>query len=178
MKRVLALSFVLAALPALADPATAQANPGTRHNASEPIHVASDSFVAERVPMKSGPGIINGTYIGNVIITQGDVKMRADSVRIVLVGGHADRALANGHIVITSANSGTMTGDSGVYEIGPRVATVTGHVVLTKEKNVMRGAQLTVNMITGIAKLGGGVTGSRGGRVEGIFTPPPQTDGK
>ena len=70
-----------------------------------------------------------------------------------------------------------LTGDNGIYEIGPRVATLTGRVVLTKEKNVMRGAQLTVDMVTGVAKLGGGVAGSHG-RVEGIFTPPPQSGDK
>jgi len=44
----------------------------------------------------------------------------------------------------------------------------------------MRGAQLTVNLVTGVAQLGGGggVSGSHGGRVQGLFTPPPQSGGK
>jgi lipopolysaccharide export system protein LptA len=56
-------------------------------------------------------------------------------------------------------------------------------VVLTKDKNVMRGAQLTVNLVTGVAQLGwgtgvSGVHGGGGGRVQGLFTPPPQSGGK
>ncbi|HEY0105286.1 MAG TPA: LptA/OstA family protein, partial [Rhizomicrobium sp.] len=116
MRHAFAMLLLLAAAPALADPAApaAQPSPIAHHNSDAPVHIASDSFVAERTPVKSGPGIVNGTYIGNVIITQGDITMRADSVRLVLIGAHAERALANGHIVITSANSGNVTGDSGV----------------------------------------------------------------
>ncbi len=166
MTRSLALVFFLMAAPALAAPA---APIGNSH---EPINVSADNFVAEKQPVKSGPGVINGTYSGNVVIIQGDVKMRADTVRVLMVGGHAEKAFANGHIVITSANSGTATGDSGVYDVGPRIVTLTGHVVLTKEKNVMRGAQLTVNLVTGVAKLGGGVQGTHG-RVQASFDAPP-----
>jgi lipopolysaccharide export system protein LptA len=48
-------------------------------------------------------------------------------------------------------------------------------VVLTKVgRATMRGAQLTVNLDTGLATLGGaakGVPDSTGGRVQGVFTP-------
>ena len=181
MRRAFLLCLLLCAAPAWADPTPSP----LRHNSNDPIDVSADNFVAEKVPVKSGPGVINGTYNGNVIIKQGDMRLRADTVRLLIVGGHADKAFANGHIVIDSPNSGTATGESGVYDIGPRIATLTGHVVLTKERNVMRGAQLTVNLVTGVAKLGGGprVTGTHGGvdgggRVQGIFTPPPQGGGK
>ncbi len=180
MKRALILVLLLTAAPVSADPAPAPAKPAIGHS-NEPINVSADNFVAEKEPVKSGPGVINGTYTGNVIVTQGDMRLRADTVRLLIVGGHADRAFANGHIVIDSPNSGTATGESGVYEVGPRIATLTGHVVLTKEKNVMRGQQLTVNLVTGVARLGGGggVAGTQGGgRVQGVFTPPPQGGGK
>ncbi|HJW42053.1 MAG TPA: LptA/OstA family protein [Rhizomicrobium sp.] len=169
MKHTFALCIFLAAVPALAEPA----KPVAHHNASEPINVSSDNFTAEKSPAQAGGGVVNGTYSGNVVIVQGDMRMRADTVRILVVEGHAEKAFANGHIVIDSPNSGTATGDTGVYDIGPRIATLTGHVILTKEKNVMRGQQLTVNLVTGVANLGS-VTGSHGGRVQGIFTPPPQ----
>lgn len=174
MRRALLLFVLLAAAPAWADPVPSP----LRRNSNEPINVSADNFIAEKAPVKSGPGVINGTYSGNVIITQGDMRLRADTVRLLIVGGHAEKAFANGHIVIDSPNSGTATGESGVYEVGPRIATLTGHVVLTKEKNVMRGQQLTVDLVTGIAKLGGGVSGTHGGRVQGVFTPPPQSGGK
>jgi lipopolysaccharide export system protein LptA len=186
MKYVLAFLALLFAVPALADPAPAAApapakpaKPSSHHAANEPIGISADNFVAEKTPVKSGPGVINGTYTGNVIITQGDTRLRANRVRILIVDGHAQTAYADGNVVANSPTSGTATGDNGVYEVAPRIITLTGHVVLTKEKNVMRGAQLTVNMVTGVANLGGGVKGQAGGgRVQGLFTPPPSKDDK
>ncbi len=111
--------------------------------------------------------------------------MRANTVRINVIAGKPDKIYANGNVVIVSP-SGTATGDAGIYDVAPRLVTLTGHVVLTKEKNVMRGAQLTVNLVTGVAQLGGGgrVSGTAGGaatggggRVQGLFTPPPQSGG-
>ena len=81
-------------------------------------------------------------------------------------------------MVVDSPTSGIATGDNGVYSVGPRVVVMTGNVVLKKGKDVMRGAQLTVNMVTGQAVLGGGgarTQGSSGGRVQGVFTPNSQT---
>jgi lipopolysaccharide export system protein LptA len=155
------------------------ATPGKR-DAAQPISVSADRFVAAKDAATSN---ITGTYSGNVIITQGEIRMRSDTVRIKVIGGKPDKIYADGHVVVDSA-SGTATGDSGVYDVAPRLVTLNGHVVLTKDKNVMRGAQLTVNLVTGVATLGGGVgtrvNGQAGGngRVQGIFTPPPQTGGK
>ncbi|HEY0300231.1 MAG TPA: LptA/OstA family protein [Rhizomicrobium sp.] len=175
MKRALVLGLLLlgAAAPA----------PG-RRDANQPIAVSADRFVAEKNPATGAGGAITGTYSGNVVITQGDIRMRANTVRINVIAGKPDKIYANGNVVIVSA-SGTATGDAGVYDVAPRLVTLTGHVVLTKDKNVMRGAQLTVNLVTGVANLGGGRVnstldpGSGGtGRVQGLFTPPPQSGGR
>ncbi|HEX3810208.1 MAG TPA: lipopolysaccharide transport periplasmic protein LptA [Rhizomicrobium sp.] len=136
------------------------------HNSNAPIAVSADSF----------QGDINakvGTYVGNVIVTQGDVKLRADRVRVSVAGGKPDHIDAVGHVVLVSA-SGTATGENGVYDVGPRIVTLTGNVVLTKDKNVMRGTSLQVNLVTGQAQLQ--AKGAAGGRVQGIFTPPPQSN--
>ncbi|MBN9571579.1 MAG: LPS ABC transporter substrate-binding protein LptA, partial [Alphaproteobacteria bacterium] len=50
---------------------------------------------------------------------------------------------------------------------------LSGRVLLTKDKNVMRGTQLTVNLVTGAAQLR--AKGEQGGRVQGLFTPPPRS---
>jgi lipopolysaccharide export system protein LptA len=172
MRRLLAVAVLLASASAHADTASP-----ARHDANQPIAISADRFVAEKNPATSGG--ITGTYSGNVLIIQGDIRMRANSVRINVVSGKPQKIYADGNVVVDSA-SGTASGDNGVYDVAPRLVTLTGHVVLTKEKNVMRGAQLTVNLVTGVAQLGGGggVTGTHGGRVQGLFTPPPQSGGK
>jgi lipopolysaccharide export system protein LptA len=171
--------FLGAAHPAQAVTAPNTANPPARsaagtngalsqHNSNAPINVSSDNFVGNFETKV-------GTYIGNVIVTQADYKLRADQVRVNVVDGKPSRFNATGHVVFVST-SGTATGDNGVYDLGPRTVTLTGHVVLTKDKDVMHGTALTVNMITGESHLT--AQGTPGGRVQGLFVQQPSAEGK
>ena len=156
----------LLALCLLAGPAFAANTPLDfgKHNADEPINVSADAFLAD-IKGKTG------TYSGNVIVTQGNLRLRADMVRVNVIENKPDKIEATGHVVFDSS-SGTAQGDVGVYDVGPRTITLNGHVVLAKDKNVMRGTTLVVNLVTGAATLQS--KGANGGRVQGLFTPPPQ----
>ena len=165
------LFFALALLSAT--PASAAAPVlASKHDANAPINVSADKFLADS-------NAKTGTWTGNVLVVQGDMRMRANSVRLNVTGkdNKPDKIFANGNVVVDSPNSGTVTGDNGVYDVVARTVTMTGKVVLTREKNVMRGNQLTVNLDSGLATLGGGKASgtSNGGRVQGIFTPPPSS---
>ena len=158
--------------PALAAdaPAAKPALTGKR-DSDAPINIAADKFIADE-------NAKTGTWSGNVVIVQGDMRMRANTVRMNVVGkdNKPDKIFAQGNVVVDSPSSGTVTGDNGVYDVVQRSINLTGHVVLTKQKNSMRGAQMTVNLVTGIATLGGGAPAAPGattssGRVQGIFTP-------
>jgi lipopolysaccharide export system protein LptA len=163
-----------AALATVAQAAPPASKPlSGNHDNNAPINISSDNFAAD-LNGKSG------TWTGNVLVIQGDVKMRSNQVRVSTVNGKADKVFADGNVVVDSPTSGIATGDKGVYSVVPRVVVMTGNVVLKKGKDVMRGAQLTVNMVTGQAVLGGGggaakTPGSSGGRVQGVFTPNSQT---
>ncbi|MBW8708237.1 MAG: lipopolysaccharide transport periplasmic protein LptA [Alphaproteobacteria bacterium] len=137
-----------------------------KHDSKAKIDISADNFQAD-LNAKSG------TYSGNVLVTQGDMKLRANTVKVTTVNGNADKVTASGNVVVDSPASGTATGENGVYSVGPRTVLMTGNVVLKKGKDVMRGAQLTVNLNTGQAVLGGGAKtpGSSGGRVQGVFIP-------
>ncbi|MBV9332333.1 MAG: lipopolysaccharide transport periplasmic protein LptA [Alphaproteobacteria bacterium] len=158
---------VIATLVAALLPAAAQQSPlGLgKHDANAPIEVSANSFEADM-------NAKTGTYVGNVIVKQGDIRMRADRVRVNVIGGKPDKIVATGSVVL-DAPSGSAQGDTGVYDVRPRLVTLTGRVVLTKAKNVMRGSRLVVNLVTGQAQLGAG--GTTGGRVQGLFSPPPST---
>jgi lipopolysaccharide export system protein LptA len=159
----------LFATAALAAPAPGGNALMAKKDNNAPINISSDSFQADL----NGK---TGTWQGNVVVVQGDMKLRANSVRMTTVEGKADKVLANGNVVVDSPKSGTATGDNGIYSVGPRTVLMTGNVVLKKGKDVMRGAQLTVNLVTGQAVLGGGVKGTAqaGGRVQAVFTPNAQ----
>jgi len=135
-----------------------------KHDSNAPIEVSANAFEADM-------NAKTGTYVGNVIVKQGDFRLRADRVRVNVSNGKPEQIVANGSVVL-QAPSGNAQGDNGIYEVAQRLVTLTGRVVLTKQKNVMRGSKLVVNLVTGVAQLGAG--GMAGGRVQGLFTPPPQ----
>lgn len=178
MKTLIAL-FAAAAFAIPAFDASAQATPAPKpsksaitgnHDNNAPIDISSDSFQAD-LNAKSG------TYSGNVVVVQGDTKLRANQVRVLTVNGKADKITATGKVVVDSPTSGTATGDNGVYSVSQHTVLMTGNVVLKKGKDVMRGTQLTVNLTTGQATLGAGgpkAPGAPGGRVQGVFTPNSQ----
>jgi len=164
---VFVLAFLAASLPSgSALPAAAPAQT-LGLDATQPIAVNADSFLADL----NGE---TGTYTGNVIVTQGPVRLHADEVKVVAPGGKASRMEANGHVVVDSP-SGQAVGDNGVYDVPERLLTLTGSVVLTKDANVMRGNALEVSMATGLAKLTATAEnappGQPKGRVQGLFVP-------
>jgi len=161
-------SFLLAlAAAVLASPALAANDFGlSKRDTNAPIQVSADRFDAD-FNAKSG------VYSGNVIVVQGDFHLRSDKMRVNIVNGKPDKIFAYGNVVFAAPN-GNAQGDNGVYDVAPRLITLTGRVILNKEKNVMRGTMLTVNLATGQAQLG--AKGAQGGRVQAILTPPPQSN--
>ena len=130
------------------------------------IAVAADNFTAD----------LNAkaySYVGNVVVTQCDTKLRADKMHITTVNNQADKVNATGNVVVDSPKSGIATGQTGVYDVPHKMVTMTGNVVLKKNKDVMKGQMLTINLATGQANLGGGVKstvpGQQGGRVTAVF---------
>jgi lipopolysaccharide export system protein LptA len=125
-----------------------------------------------------------GVASGDVRITQCDMKLRADTVRVEMSGGQYSRIVANGKVLLISAKSGVVSGDTGVYDVPRRLVTVTGHVVLKDGANVFSGTQLTYNVTTGDAHFDAAPLASApgtpagNGRVHAILTPPAETGGK
>ncbi len=163
--RWLALSVL--ALTTMGVPGTARAqaiNMGA-HDSNAPINVSSDAFVGDFQTKV-------GTYTGNVVVTQADYKLRADRVKVAMVAGQPNKFFADGRVVFDSP-SGTAIGDHGIYDLTPpRTMTLTGSVILTKQKDVMRGTILVVNLVTGQAHLT--AKGMPGNRVQSLFIPKPQ----
>jgi lipopolysaccharide export system protein LptA len=170
-----AMLLGLALAPALALPADRGAAAPSSSAAlglsgDKPIAVNADSFSADL-------NAETGTYTGNVIVTQGDVRLHADEITVAAPGGRASRMQARGHVVVDSP-SGEALGDTGDYDVAGQVLHLTGHVVLTKDQNVMRGSALVVSMATGEARLtaGAGAPGEPQGRVEALFVPAEKRD--
>ena len=104
MKRILLGTLLVlptATLPASAADAAAP-HPAAHasmpaHNSNAPINVSSDTFEGNFQTKV-------GTYSGNVIVSQGDDKLRADQVKVDVVAGKPSRFEANGHVVFVSSS--------------------------------------------------------------------------
>src|SRR4051812_46223915 len=105
MTRVILLLALLWSAPAMAAAPPLMG----KHDANAPINVSADKFLADS-------NAKTGTWSGNVLVVQGDMRMRANSVRLNVVGkdNKPDKILASGNVVVDSPNSGTVTGDNGV----------------------------------------------------------------
>ncbi len=148
-----------------ADAQTRSALLGER-NTSQPINIAADKVTAD-LNAKSI------TYTGNVVVTQGEIRMHANAMKVNTDNGKAKTIQADGKVVVDSPATGTVTGDNGVYDVNQKTVLMSGKVVLTRGKDVMRGTKLTVNLVSGQAVLGASAStnGAAPGRVQGVFTP-------
>ncbi|MGD0191647.1 MAG: LptA/OstA family protein [Rhizomicrobium sp.] len=136
-----------------------------KHDTNAPINVASDNFIGNFDTKE-------GTYIGNVVVVQADYHLRSDTLKVIMLNGQPNKFYADGKVVFESA-SGIATGDHGIYDLNPpRTLTMVGNVVLTKQKDVMRGTQLVVNLVTGDSHMT--ARGMPANRVQSLFIPKPQ----
>ena len=74
------------------------------------------------------------------------------------------RLEAKGSVVVTQKDQ-VVTGETAIFDTKANLITMTGGVVLTQCKNVLRGDRLLVDMTTGVSR----VEVDGGGKVQGLF---------
>lgn len=127
------------------------------------------------------------TFSGNVKVVQGDTTMLCKTLVVFYdnessgakkaamksatpgpAGSSSIKRLeAQGGVTVTQKDS-TVTGDRGVFDMRANTVTMHGNVLLTKDKNVLRGDRLVVDLTTGISRVE-----SNSGRVQGVFQAAP-----
>lgn len=112
---------------------------------------------------------------GDAFILHDDKRLKADTITADLredKGGKLEIKQANafGNVMIRTL-SDIATGDKGVYYTESQLATLTGNVKITRDKNQLNGGYAEVNMATGISKLFPAAPGTAGTRVQGILMP-------
>jgi len=128
------------------------------------------------------------TFSGNVKVVQGDTTMLCKTLVVFYDNDQSSgakktamksatpgpagnssikRLEAQGGVVVTQKDQ-TVTGDRGVFDMRANTVTMHGNVLLTKDKNVLRGDRLIVDLTTGISRVE-----SNSGRVQGVFQAAP-----
>jgi lipopolysaccharide export system protein LptA len=153
---------------------------GFSQNRDQPIHI--DAATLEMRDKDKA-----ATFSGNVKVVQGDTTMLCKTLVVFYdntpaagskpamksstpgpSGSSSIRRLeAKGGVIVTQKDQ-TVTGDRGVFDMRANTVTLLGNVLLTKEKNVLRGDRLIVDLTTGVSRVE-----SDSGRVQGVFQASP-----
>ncbi|EKE43345.1 OstA family protein precursor [Oceaniovalibus guishaninsula JLT2003] len=131
---------------------------GLRQDTSLPVEVASDSL---NVDQTAGTAV----FQGNVLITQGEMKLSASSVEVFYAGagtqsGRIARMVAEGNVTLVNGHEAAEA-QRAVYDIDAGSVVMTGDVILTQGTTALSGETLTIDLGTG--------TGQMEGRVRTIF---------
>ena len=90
-------------------------------------------------------------------------------------GTKITRIYAIGDVVINSDEDQTTTGDLADYDVPGQTVIVSGNVVLTQGKNVLKGDRLFINLVTGESRFDPGSANSgKPARIKAIFQKPDQ----
>lgn len=178
----LALTSLLASGAALAQGSKGPPNAlqGFSQNRDEPVQIQAATLeVRDKQKV--------ATFSGDVRVKQGDTTMLCKTLVVLYEqddgkktktmkaatpgpGGEQKikRLEARGGVVVTQKDQ-TATGELGIFDMPNNTVTLTGNVIMTQGKNVLRGDKLMVNLATGVSR----VESSKGGlgRVEGLFIP-------
>jgi len=156
MTRIVALLLAIM----LAGPAAAQGTDiafgGLKHDTSLPVEVASDNL---QIDQADG----TASFSGNVLITQGEMRLSAGAVRVVYAPGAAGRISelrATGGVTFVNGAEAAEAREA-VYSIEKATVVMTGDVILTQGQNALSSDSLTIDLNSG--------TGSLSGRVRTVF---------
>ena len=148
------------------------------HNTDAPLDVDAKS-----IDVLDAKG--QAVWSGDVRITQGDMKLNADTVTVFYSrakkGGNPviDRLDAQNNVKLVTPSE-TATGRYGIYDVGRKTITMVGNVTLSHGDSVLHGQRLAIDLESGRSKLDGagtgpatpGVAATSSGRVTGRFVVP------
>lgn len=177
---ILALGFVLGALPppALAEPADAALAPAetapesvfgdfSLEGRDQPIAVRSD-----KLEFSYRDRLL--TYTGDVVVTQGDLTLRADTLQVTIGEEGADRLetiTALGAVQVSQGNR-TASGGRGVFDQRTRTIELSENAVLTEGPNKITGERVTVYLDEQRSVVDGGER-----RVQALLFPGEDLEG-
>lgn len=127
-----------------------------RQDPNDPVEVTSD-----RLEVDQTAGI--ATFIGDVIVIQGQMHLTAPRVRVEYTTGdegRIDNMHATGGVTMVNGEE-TAEGSNAIYDVDGGTVTMTGDVIVTQGRNVVAGEKLYVDLDTG--------AGTMEGRVRTIF---------
>ncbi|MEZ5777214.1 MAG: lipopolysaccharide transport periplasmic protein LptA [Paracoccaceae bacterium] len=152
------LRAVLAVLAVAVVPVVAAAQSATvafgglKSDTTLPVEVTSDQLT---VSQPDG----TATFLGNVIVIQGEMRLSAAEVEVIYVKGdqtRIERLHAKGGVTLVSPQEAAEAQEA-VYTVDSGEVVMTGEVLLTQGQNTITGQKLVVDLKTGKGRMDGRV---------------------
>ncbi len=174
MTKLLTLIFIVFATPLWAQSAL-------ELDSSQPIEIAADEL---EVLQDKNMAI----FRGDVEAIQGNITLKAEKMEVFYrqagqqspTGGFGavSRIEVENNVMLATPQESAKA-SRGIYNVDKQVITLVGNVVLTRDKNMLRGGQMVYNLKTQKSLLTSGkavaspdgTVKSTGGRVKGVFIP-------
>lgn len=118
----------------------------------QPVEITADSLEISQENRSA-------VFKGNVLVVQGDVRLRANEILVDYVEGDKtkiDRLTANGDVLLASPSEAAEA-ETAVYSLTSREIEMSGNVLLTQGASVMSGQVLFVNLEAGTGRMEGRV---------------------
>lgn len=112
---------------------------------------------ADQLAVNNADG--SAVFSGNVVVTQGKMKLAAGEVRVAYGAAQTDirELFASGGVVVTNLGDAAEAREA-VYTIESGVIVLSGDVLLTQGGSAMAGQKLTINLKDGTGVMDGRVT--------------------
>ncbi len=119
---------------------------------TQPVQVQADQLAVNNA---DGSAV----FTGNVVVTQGEMKLAAGEVRVSYGAGQNDieSLVASGGVIVTNLGDAAEAQEA-VYTIASGVIVLSGDVLLTQGPSAMAGQKLTINLKDGTGVMEGRVT--------------------
>jgi lipopolysaccharide export system protein LptA len=173
---------LLVGVGALAQQGPTNALQGFSTNRDKPVNIKAASLeVRDKEKI--------ATFSGGVHVVQGDTDMRSKTLVVYYEDNSKDskdavktaqpgpagtnqirRMEARGNVVVTQKDQ-IATGERGDFDMRTNTVVLSGKVVVTKGKDLLRGERLVVNLTDGVSRM-------EGGQVEALFEPKSKSDQK
>ncbi|MCB1829612.1 MAG: lipopolysaccharide transport periplasmic protein LptA [Chromatiaceae bacterium] len=141
-------------------------------DSEQPIYVEADGA---DINDKTGVSV----YTGNVVVTQGSIKLNASKVTVTQKGEKSDHILAEGNPVEfeqKTSDKGLIKGRANTadYHIDSEIVYMVGDAIMIQGKDTFRSDRITYDRVKGQVKAGASAKGQQ--RVRIAVQPKKKTD--
>lgn len=143
------------------------------YNSKAPVEITADKLEVTKQNQSA-------VFSGNVEAKQGNITIKSDKMMVYYTenkgkgtgGSSVSKVETTGNVILSTPDE-KATSNIGIFEVAKNTIELSGNVVLTRGKNMVKGDKLLYNLTTGQSQLVSAADkdGVKKERVRGVFIP-------